>query len=125
MIAETKNNNGWINNFTHWHNVVRDGNLSQYAKYIRMLAEMNAAGDIAFCGYGEALAYMVFREAIEMVEASIECDRLRIILHCNSKLPIDYDLLLIPITVRVFYGEKEWLVDIPYAGSTTKYQIKI
>lgn len=85
---------------------------------------MNASGDIAFCGYGEALAYMVFREIIEEVEYKTENGKLVITLQCNDHLPIDYDLLQVPISLKVSNGDKACIVEIPYSGAKTTFEME-
>lgn len=139
LIDSTKLNGGWINNFTHWHNVVRDGRQSVYEDYLEMLAEKNAGGDIWFCGYGEAVAYLVYRQlitkAVMYSPNEHPSTQLFIRLEAQNTLGIDTDLLQVPISVKfstvgtplagktitsdcnlVSLGNGDYIIEIPYTG---------
>lgn len=72
-------NGGFIMNFSHWHDIAymdynRDGTpipgRNDYAinngfkPYVDMLCQKNANDEIYFAGYGEAIAYLVYRQSI-------------------------------------------------------------
>ena len=128
---------GWVSNFTHFHSVVSDGNQSVYEQYIAMLANKNANDEIYFAGYGEAVAYLVFRQLVTkavMYSPVMDSDSLVIRLDARNTLGVDTDLLQIPISVKfstegtplagqtiksdrnlISLGGGEYIVEIPYA----------
>jgi hypothetical protein len=102
-IDETMLNGGWYNNFTHWHNYWQDGNEAWASVYLDLLAAKNVNNDIYFCGYGEAIAYLVYRTLITravMYEPVNKQNTLCIRLECINSLSIDKDLLQIPISIK-------------------------
>lgn len=132
-------NGGWFNNFTHWHNVINDGNGSVYEDYFDLLAEKNSNGDINFAGYGEAVAYLVYRQiitkAVMYSPKAHPSTQLFIRLEAQNTLGIDTDLLQVPISVKfstvgtplagktitsdcnlVSLGGGDYIVEIPYTG---------
>ena len=139
LIDATMLNHGWLNNFTHWHNVKNDGNQSVYEDYLDMLAEKNTNNEIWFCGYGEALAYLVYRQMIKKVSMYSPVlhsgNQLIIQLETdNSQLQVDTDLLQVPISIKfstvgtnlagqtiesncnlISLGNGDYIVEIPFS----------
>ena len=128
---------GWINNFTHWHNVVSDHREKDYEKYFDMLYEMNRKYDIHFCSYGEALSYCAFRTMITGTSI-LPCIDNQGRQHSILKLEIDTKkernpfLLQVPISLKVSFQEsrpvscnyplkqlsdKEVIIEVPYSSS--------
>lgn len=144
---------GLILSFCHWHNVLAldynsDGTPKEgrndyaiengFKPYFDMLAQKNANDEIYFAGYGEAFAYLVYRECIsKMVMYSpigAENDKLVIRLEAKNVFNIDTDLLQIPISVKfstvgtplqgyqiqstnnlISLGNNQYIVEIPYS----------
>lgn len=146
-------NGGFIMNFHHWHDLVlfdynADGTpiegRNDYAidngfkAYINMLCDKNANGDIYFAGYGEAIAYLVYRQCVTkavMYSPNKNKDtELVIRLEVPNSLNIDTQLLCVPISVRfstngtplegktihsdknlISLGNGNYIVEIPYS----------
>lgn len=138
-IDETMLNGGWMNNFTHWHNYMSDGNQSWGEAYLDLLASKNASNEIYFSGYGEAIAYLVYRQmitrAVMYSPVHNQTTQLIIRLQVDNTLGIDTDLLQVPISVKfstvgtplagktitsdrnlVSLGGGDYIVEIPYTG---------
>ena len=138
-IDETLLNGGWLNNFTHWHNYWQDGNEQCAETYLDLLQTKNANGQIYFAGYGEALAYLVYRQlitrAVMYSPIHNQTTQLIIRLQVDNTLGIDTDLLQVPISVKfstvgtplagktitsdrnlVSLGGGDYIVEIPYTG---------
>lgn len=137
-IDETMLNGGWYNNFTHWHNYWQDGNEVWASVYLDLLAAKNVNNEIYFAGYGEAVAYMVYRSLITravMYAPINKQNRLIIRLACVNSLFVDFDLLQIPISIKfstigtplegqtitsdkniISLGDEEYIVEIPYSN---------
>lgn len=141
LIRTTKTNKGWLNNFTHWHNVVNDGRQAIYVDYLDMLAEekTNEYGDIWFAGYGEAIAYMVYRDMITraVMYSPVLDPTHKLVIQMetsNAVFGIDTDLLQVPISVKfstvgtpaegktitsncnlINLGGGEYIVEIPFS----------
>ena len=139
-IDETLQNGGWMNNFTHWHNYYSDGNQQWAEAYLDLLAEKNSNNQIYFAGYGEAVAYLVYRSMITkavMYSPNSKRDKQLIIRleTDNSALNVDTDLLQVPISVKfslqgtplagsfihssrnlISLGNDTYIVEIPYTG---------
>ena len=138
-VATTKLNGGWYNNFTHWHNVIADGNLQAYKDYFDLLASLNQNNDIYFAGYGEAVAYLVYRQlvtkAVMYSPNSAPSTQLIIRMDARNILGIDTALLQVPLSVKfsvigtplagktlrsdcnlISLGSGEYIVEIPYRG---------
>lgn len=104
-----------------------------------MLAELNEDNDICFAGYGEATAYLVYRQMItRAVMYSPNAHRstqLFIRLEAQNTLGIDTALLQVPISVKfstvgtplagktitsdcnlINLGNGDYIVEIPYTG---------
>lgn len=136
-IDETLLNGGWLNNFTHWHNYTSDGNESWGEAYLDLLSEKNANNEIYFAGYGEALAYLVYRQLITRVSMYSPTEHrssmLVIRLDARNTLSVNSDLLQVPISVKfttagtplagksitsdcnlISLGNGEYIVEIPY-----------
>ena len=133
---------GWLNNFTHWHDVVNGrygDHYDWYEEYFDLLKDYKDAGNIYFAGYGEAVAYLVFRQMITKVvmysPIGAESQKLIIRLEALNSLSVDADLLQIPISVKfstvdtplegqtircdnnlISLGNNEYIVEIPYSG---------
>lgn len=138
LIDATKSNGGWLNNFTHWHNYYQNGNGQWAEAYLNMLAQKNVNNDIYFAGYGEAVAYLVYRQLITKVAMyspkAHPATQLVIRLEANNNLGVDTDLLQVPVSVRfttagtplagqsirssrnlISLGNNEYIVEIPYS----------
>lgn len=153
-IDETLLNGGWINNFGHWHEVVyydidyhtdtvkegREGlpSITAYDDYFAMLAQKNTNNEIYFAGYGEAVAYLVYRQlitkAVMYSPNAHHNDQLVIRLEAKNTLNIDTDLLQVPVSVKfstvgtplegqsvksscnlINLGSNQYIVEIPYS----------
>lgn len=138
-ILSAKQSGGWFNNFTHWHNVIEDGNLQPFKDYMDLLARLNANNDIYFAGYGEAVAYLVYRQMITRAVMYSPKDnptsQLIIRLEAQNNLGIDTNWLVVPISVRfsttgtplagktltsncnlINLGNGDYIAEIPYLG---------
>lgn len=136
-IDETLLNGGWLNNFTHWHNYYSDNNGQWAEAYLDLLASKNVNNDIYFAGYGEAVAYLVYRQLITRIVMYSPIlhhnDQLVIRLEAVNTLGIDVDLLQVPISVKfsttgtplegqkikskqnlISLGNEQYIVEIPY-----------
>ena len=138
-IDTTMQNGGWLNNFTHWHNYWQDHNEQWAETYLNLLQTKNVNDQIYFAGYGEAVAYLVFRQ---MITRSVMYSPLRhhntqliIRLETSNTFGVDPDLLQIPISVKfstigtplagkkitsncnlISKGVEDYVVEIPYIG---------
>lgn len=138
LIDATLLNGGWLNNFTHWHNYWQDGNQQWAETYLDLLAEKNENDEIYFAGYGEAVAYLVYRQMITravMYSPNAHAnDQLIIRIEAKNTLDVDTDLLQVPISVKfstvgtplegqsiksscnlISLGNGQYIVEIPYA----------
>lgn len=117
-VETTRSNGGWYNNFTHWHNVIRDGNLQAYRDYADLLDSLNVNDDIYFAGYGEAVAYLVYRQLIKktvLYSPNLHRkEQLVIQLETDNSLGVNTDLLQVPISVKFS------TINTPLAGATIK-----
>ena len=136
LIDACKINGGWIRNFTHWHNPYDDGRQALVEQYLDVLQAKNLDGKIWFCGFGEAVAYLAYRETItRAVMYSPKHHRLTqliIRLETNNALNLDSALLQVPISVKfttigtplagqsikcnrnlISLGNNEYIVEIP------------
>lgn len=113
-IDETLLNGGWFNNFTHWHNYWQDGNEQWAETYLDLLQTKNANNQICFAGYGEAVAYLVFRQMITraVMYSPLQHHNTQLIirLETSNTLGVDAELLQVPISVKFT------LVGTPLAG---------
>lgn len=139
LIDACKINGGWIRNFTHWHNPYDDGRQALVEQYLDVLQAKNMDGEIWFCGYGEAISYLAFRQAItRAVMYSPNHHRLTqliIRLQVDNTLGIDTDLFQVPISIKfstvgtplegktitsdcnlISLGGGDYIVEIPYTG---------
>ena len=137
-IDETILNGGWIRNFTHYHSVYAD-DTQPYDDYMTLLSEKNQNNEIYFAGYGEAVAYLAFRQMISraVMYSPVEhpSTQLFIRLEAQNTLGIDTDLLQVPISVKfstvgtplagktitsdcnlINLGNGDYIVEIPYTG---------
>lgn len=134
-IDITMQNGGWFNNFTHWHQVYPNYS-SVYEDYFDMLASKNANNEIYFAGYGEAVAYLVYRQLITkavMYSPIWQSNTLIIQLEAKNTLGIDTDLLQVPISIKfstvntplenkeiksehnlITLGNNEYIIEISY-----------
>ena len=137
-IDETMQNGGWFSNFTHFDDMLNDGN-EQYAEaYYDLLEAKNQNDEIWFAGYGEAVAYLVFRQlitrAVMYSPISSASNKLIIRLEAENTIGVDADLLQVPISVKfstagtplegktitssrniISLGNNEYIVEIPYS----------
>lgn len=146
-------NGGFIMNFHHWHDLVKmdyntDGTpiagRNDYAinngfkPYIDMLCQKNVNNEIYFAGYGEAVAYLLFRQYIQKAVMyspnDHPNDHIIIRLEVPNSLNVDTELLSVPISVKfstngtplansnircknhnlVSIGNNQYIVEIPY-----------
>lgn len=138
-IDTTMQNGGWLNNFTHWHNYWQDHNEQWAETYLNLLQTKNVNDQIYFAGYGEAVAYLVFRQmitrAVMYSPLRYHNSQLIIRLETSNTLGVDPDLLQIPISVKfstigtplagkkitsncnlISKGVEDYVVEIPYIG---------
>lgn len=143
-IDETLQNHGWFNQFGHWHDWWQkyDGAYVGYAEdYLDMLAtkQSQSGNQIYFAGYGEAVAYLVYRQIITkavMYSPNAHPNtQLVIRLETDNTLSIDTDLLQVPISIKfstvgtplenhnikcdtrnlISLGNNEYIVEIPFS----------
>lgn len=138
LIDTTLQNSGWLNNFTHWHNYWEDGNEEWAETYLDLLASKNVNNEIYFAGYGEAVAYLVYRQmitkAVMYSPNANHNEQLVIRLEATNTLNVDSDLLQVPISVKfstvgtplegqtiksacnlISLGSNQYIVEIPYS----------
>lgn len=150
-VDETLQNGGWMTNFQHWDDIIAnetacgeevttaDAPGAIYRQYFQMLANKNANGEINFSGYGEALAYFVYRDSITRAvmysPTSSPNNYLIIRLEVKNNFDIEDTLLQVPISVKfstvgtplagktitsdcelVSLGGGDYIVEIPYTG---------
>lgn len=138
-IDTTMQNGGWLNNFTHWHNYWQDHNEQWAETYLNLLQTKNVNDQIYFAGYGEAVAYLAFRQmitrAVMYSPLRYNNSQLIIRLETSNTLGVDPDLLQIPISVKfstigtplagkkitsncnlISKGVEDYIVEIPYIG---------
>ena len=138
LIDATKANGGWIRNFMHWHNPYDAGHQDWVVRYLDLLASKNSDNSIYFAGFGEALAYLAFRQIITKVvmysPLHHQTTQLIVRLETNNNLGINSDLLQVPISVKfstigtplegqaikckgrnlIGLGNNQYIVEIPY-----------
>lgn len=137
-IDNALSNGGWLHNFTHWHDVGKNNNTELYNQYFDLLLEKNSNNQIYFAGWGEALAYLVYRqlvkEAVMYSPIGHENERLIIAIDARNTLNVDTDLLQVPISVKlstkgtplenkqiksnynlISLDNGEYIVEIPYS----------
>lgn len=138
-IDATKQNGGWFSNFTHFHDIMTKSELSRiYAeKYYEMLSDKNTDGDIYFAGYGEAVAYLVFRQMVVravMYSPIAASQKLVIQLETRNSMGIDEELLQVPLSIKfstqstplqgkkikssrnlISLGNNNYIVEIPFS----------
>lgn len=107
QIDITLANGGWFNNFTHIADVYNAGEVHQgaYEEYLNLLVSKNYDNRIYFAGYGEAVAYLAFRQmitkAVMYSPNSNPQNELIIRLETdNTSLQVNTDLLKVPISVK-------------------------
>lgn len=125
-------NGGFIMNFSHWHDIANmdynnDGTPKEgrndyainngFKVYVDMLCQKNVNDEIYFAGYGEAVAYLVYRQSITkaVMYSPVGKENEQLIIRLEAKdlpmitvnrdnedivKPIDTDLLQIPISVK-------------------------
>lgn len=130
-------NGGWVSNFTHFDDILSDGNEEYAEDYYEMIEGKNQNNEICFAGYGEAVAYLVFRQLVTkavMYSPIHNPDTLVIRLDARNTLGVDTELLQVPISVKfstvgtplagqtiksnrnlISLGSGEYIVEIPYA----------
>lgn len=124
-IDEALLNGGWVNNFTHWHQYDFStkydfGGVQKTVPeaYLDLLATKNANNEIYFAGYGEAVAYLVYRQLVTKVvmysPVKYPSTQLVIRLETQNNLSVDTDLLQVPISVKLS------TTGTPLAGMTIK-----
>lgn len=146
-------NGGFIGNFSHWHDLLYldyDKDTGEpiegrndyaiengFKAYYNMLAEKNRNNEIYFSGYGEAIAYLVYRDTITkvvMFSPIQKKDALVIRLETKNTLNVNTELLQVPISVKfstentpleneqirsnnnlISLGNNHYIVEIPYS----------
>lgn len=145
---------GFIGNFSHWHDLLYldyDKNTGDpipgrndyainngFKPYYNMLAAKNQNNEIYFAGFGEAMAYLVFRELITRVvmysPTKHSDSQLAIRLETQNTLSVNTELLQVPISVKfstvgtplenrtiqsennlISLGGGEYIVEIPFS----------
>lgn len=143
LIDTTLQNGGWLNNFTHWHNYWQNGDEEWAEPYLNLLQSKNANNQIYFAGYGEAVAYLVYRQivtkAVMYSPNSNPNTQLVIRLETDNTLSIDTDLLQVPISIKfstvgtplenhnikcdarnlIGLGNNEYIIEIPFSRFPT------
>lgn len=109
---------GWYNNFTHWHQYWQHETQEWAETYLNLLQTKNANGQIHFAGYGEAVAYLVYRQMITraVMYSPIQkrSSQLVIRLETANGLGVDTNLLQVPISVKFT------TIGTPLAGASIK-----
>lgn len=147
-------NGGLICNFSHWHDLLYldyDKNTGEpisgrndyaiengFKPYFNMLCQKNINDDIYFAGFGEAVAYLVYRQLISKVVMyspnQHSNEQLIIRLEAKNTLNVYADLLQVPISVKfstvgtplegqsiksncnlISLGGNQYIVEIPYS----------
>lgn len=137
-IDETILNGGWMNNFVHWHHYFQNDRWQYAESYLDVLSQKNANDEIYFSGYGEAVAYLVYRQlitkAVMYSPNANHSTHLVIRLEARNTLNVDTDLLQVPISVKfstlgtplagqairsdcnlISLGSNQYIVEIPYS----------
>jgi hypothetical protein len=147
-------NGGFIFNFNHWHRLlykdidpytgeVKEGREGMpavnngFKPYFNMLAQKNVNDEIYFAGYGEAIAYLVYRESISKAvmysPIGSENDKLIIRLEAKNIFNVDARQLQVPVSIKfstantplsgksiksnynlVSLGSNNYIVEIPW-----------
>lgn len=150
-VDETLLNGGWLTNFQHWDTIISqeiacgeqattaDAPGAIYRQYFQMLANKNANNEIHFAGYGEALAYFVYRDSITRAvmysPRMSPNNQLVIRLEVQNNFGVEDALLQVPISIKfstvgtplagktitsdcnlVSLGGGDYIVEIPYTG---------
>ncbi len=141
IIDAAKINGGWVNNFTHWHEYINEEHpeyINWMDSYFALVGSKNN-NDIHYAGYGESVAYLVYRTMITRAVMYSPIQRrnsqLIIRLQVDNELSINTDLLQIPISVKfstvgtplagreitcdnniISLGGGDYIVEIPYTG---------
>lgn len=129
-VDETLLNGGWLTNFQHWDTIISqeiacgeqattaDAPGAIYRQYFQMLANKNANNEIHFAGYGEALAYFVYRDSITravMYSPKMNPNNQLVIrLEVQNNFGVEDALLQVPISIKFS------TVGTPLAGKTIK-----
>lgn len=61
-IPATISNNGWFNNFSHWHDYYNNLSMLIYDRYLALVQTNIGVSDVYSCSYGDAISYMFLRE---------------------------------------------------------------
>ena len=121
-------NHGWVNNFHHWHDFITHDEETWLNGYFEMLAQKKSQynNDIHFCGYGEAVAYLVYRSMISraVMYSPTKNANTQLVIRLEAKnsvsldgvnkTSIDTDLLQVPISIKFS------TVGTPLEGQTIK-----
>lgn len=128
LIDATYANHGWLNNFSHWHEYISNDHEDWLNGYFAMLNQKKQQynNDIHFCGYGEAVAYLVYRSMISkaVIYSPTKNANTQLVIRLEAKnsvsvdgvnaTSIDTDLLQIPISIKFS------TVGTPLEGQTIK-----
>lgn len=120
LINATRLNGGWFNNFSHWHDYINHNHQQWLEDYIALLGSKQTqfGGEIYFAGYGEAVAYLVYRTLITraVMYSPIHKAQSQLIirLQTDNTLSINPDLLTVPISIKFS------LAGTPLAGAEIK-----
>ena len=150
-VDETLLNGGWLTNFQHWDDIISnelicgedvttaDAPGAIYRQYFQMLANKNINNEIHFAGYGEALAYFVYRDSITRAAMYLpkmnSNNQLVIRLEVQNNFGVENVLLQVPISIKfstigtplagktiasnrnlISLGGGDYIVEIPYTG---------
>ena len=87
-LHKTINNGGWMNNFTHWHDVNSASDpgmkLNSYDDYFGVLKDAAGNNYVHYCSYGEASEYMMFRLSVKNVAARQVGNRVKLAVHVSD-----------------------------------------
>lgn len=117
LIGLTLTNNGWQNNFTHWHSAYNTSKdelkLKVYDDYFRTISEAKGASRIHFCNYGEASEYLIYKLCIDKVAAYQEGANIKVMVslkdpfkgdkieNSNFDADLPYNRINTPISLEV------------------------
>lgn len=112
-VQTTYGLNGFYNAFCHWHNLGGSYNVTklQYKDYIDALAGIQVGGvsiadNIHFCGFDEAIEYMVARIMLQKISCYTPVgnpDQVHIVGYFNNKVAPRFvsDSINTPLTIKV------------------------
>lgn len=140
LIDATMFNGGWVMNFHHWHDFINHSHTDWLEGYFQLLWQKKSQynDQIYFAGYGEAVAYMVYRsiitKAVMYSPLQYHSTQLIIRLETSNNLGVDAGLLQVPISIKfsttgtplagqsikcdgrnlISLGNNQYIIEIPY-----------